>query len=83
MENPIKMDDLGVPLFLETPIFFSASKKLHPRLAWSSRSTRRRVSQDVSPERNELSSSESSFRNLASPNEVIRKHIKLLLSVRQ
>ena len=21
MENPIKMDDLGVPLFLETPIF--------------------------------------------------------------
>ncbi len=22
-ENPIKMDDLGVPLFLETPIFIS------------------------------------------------------------
>ena len=22
MENPIKMDDLGVPLFLETPTFF-------------------------------------------------------------
>ena len=22
MENPIKMDDLGVPLFLETPISF-------------------------------------------------------------
>ena len=22
MENPIKMDDLGIPLFLETPIFF-------------------------------------------------------------
>ena len=22
MENPIKMDDLGVPLFLETPMFF-------------------------------------------------------------
>ena len=21
MENPIKMDDLGVPLFLETPIY--------------------------------------------------------------
>ena len=21
MENPIKMDDLGAPLFLETPIF--------------------------------------------------------------
>ena len=21
MENPIKMDDLGVPLFLETPLF--------------------------------------------------------------
>ena len=23
MENPIKMDDLGVPLFLETPIYIS------------------------------------------------------------
>ena len=23
MENPIKMDDLGVPLFLETSILFS------------------------------------------------------------
>ena len=22
MENPIKMDDLGVPLFLETPVLF-------------------------------------------------------------
>ena len=25
MENPIKMDDLGVPLFLETPIYLSSS----------------------------------------------------------
>ena len=24
MENPIKMDDLGVPLFLETPIYLRA-----------------------------------------------------------
>ena len=24
MENPIKMDDLGVPLFLETPIYTSS-----------------------------------------------------------
>ena len=23
MENPIKMDDLGVPLFLETPIYIA------------------------------------------------------------
>ena len=23
MESPIKMDDLGVPLFLETPIYYS------------------------------------------------------------
>ena len=23
MENPVKMDDLGVPLFLETPICFN------------------------------------------------------------
>ena len=31
MENPIKMDDLGVPLFLETPIFVSGIgfKKKH------------------------------------------------------
>ena len=27
MENPIKMDDLGVPLFLETPIFYVVSKR--------------------------------------------------------
>ena len=27
MENPIKMDDLGVPLFLETPLL---EKKHHP-----------------------------------------------------
>ena len=25
MENPIKMDDLGVPLFLETPIYSKSS----------------------------------------------------------
>ncbi len=24
MENPIKMDDLGVPLFLETPIYLGS-----------------------------------------------------------
>ena len=27
MENPIKMDDLGVPLFSETPLFFSDSRR--------------------------------------------------------
>ena len=27
MENPIKMDDLGVPLFLETPILHNLSNK--------------------------------------------------------
>ena len=34
-ENPIKMDDLGVPLFLETPIWSNYSdrkhKELHPK----------------------------------------------------
>ena len=25
-KNPIKMDDLGVPLFLETPIWFTLEK---------------------------------------------------------
>ena len=29
MENPIKMDDLGVPLFLETPIFIYHSFIAH------------------------------------------------------
>ena len=30
MENPIKMDDLGVPLFLETPIFLFGNSPLFP-----------------------------------------------------
>ena len=29
MENPIKMDDLGVPLFLETPISYPSSLSLN------------------------------------------------------
>ena len=36
MENPIKMDDLGVPLFLETPIsmdFSGSNVKGIPQLA--------------------------------------------------
>ena len=37
MENPIKMDDLGVPLFLETPIYtFSTclvKQNIHPKRA--------------------------------------------------
>ena len=28
MENPIKMDDLGVPLFLETPIYICQDVRL-------------------------------------------------------
>ncbi len=37
MENPIKMDDLGVPLFLETPTYVAVSdetciEKLSQRL---------------------------------------------------
>ena len=27
MENPIKMDDLGVPLFLETPMYMACRSK--------------------------------------------------------
>ena len=35
MENPIKMDDLGVPLFLETPIFlFKGTKRGKPFLSF-------------------------------------------------
>ena len=29
MENPIKMDDLGVPLFLETPIYPPKERENH------------------------------------------------------
>ena len=32
MENPIKMDDLGVPLFLETPIYIYISLYIYPFL---------------------------------------------------
>ena len=37
MENPIKMDDLGVPLFLETPIFWEFPEKNKSQLPsfWS------------------------------------------------
>ena len=37
MENPIKMDDLGVPLFLETPIYFlkRTSRRISPNLTSS------------------------------------------------
>ena len=28
MENPIKMDDLGVPLFLETPLWMDTQSYL-------------------------------------------------------
>ena len=30
MENPIKLDDLGVPLFLETPIYDKTPPSVHP-----------------------------------------------------
>ena len=29
MENPVKMDDLGVPLFLETPIYVCEHTETH------------------------------------------------------
>ena len=32
MENPLKMDDLGVPLFSETPLFFCVRNSGHARL---------------------------------------------------
>ena len=32
MENPIKIDDLGVPLFLETPISWHPPE--YPRTLW-------------------------------------------------
>ena len=41
MENHIKMDDLGAPLFLETPIYYFTRKaKISPlkNVAWKTRS---------------------------------------------
>ena len=40
MENPIKMGDLGVPLFLETPIY--AQRKIADAVTWG-RETQRSV----------------------------------------
>ena len=38
MENPIKMDDLGVPLFSETPIYYDTAEGSEIRLtSWYSR----------------------------------------------
>ena len=34
MKNPIKMDDLGVPLYLETPIWCALEKKTRGRGAF-------------------------------------------------
>ena len=34
MENPIKMDDLGVPLFLETPIYWATTIKTGKLVPW-------------------------------------------------
>ena len=36
MENPIKMDDLGVPLFLETPMYVTG-KKAATLVVWLAR----------------------------------------------
>ena len=36
MENPMKMDDLGVPLFLETPISCLVGEFLQIRIPWDS-----------------------------------------------
>ena len=39
MENPIKMDDLGIPLFLETPIYLRDPQRdlwaEHPKVSGS------------------------------------------------
>ena len=32
MENPIKMDDLGVPLFLETPIYRASGRSVRAQI---------------------------------------------------
>ena len=34
MENPIKMDDLGVPLFLERPLLIHVHYKIHAVFCW-------------------------------------------------
>ena len=39
MENPIKMDDLGVPQFLETPIHHASKNYMHQKTACSQPTT--------------------------------------------
>ena len=34
MENPIKMDDLALPLFSETPIWRQMKPDFYPRMFW-------------------------------------------------
>ena len=50
MENPIKMDDLGIPLFLETPIYVSPSQKKGTHLG----QTRLRKGLNICQERDTL-----------------------------
>ena len=57
MENPIKMDDLGVALFLETP-------KMRLHLVPSSRSNQRIATSTEVPLRNPLSKSFNNPRGL-------------------
>ena len=58
MENPIKMDDLGVPLLLETPIYFQLfsyhyimqlgiSEMREPGQIWKSKTFRQRKTSDL------------------------------------
>ncbi len=43
MENLVKMDDLGVPLFLETPIWVQSVEEISKPQAWLPEATGRTV----------------------------------------
>ena len=49
MENPIKMDDLGVPLFLETPISEIPKKNMYILLVASYKNLSKASSSDPTP----------------------------------
>ena len=54
MENPIKKDDLEVPLLLETAIYFQLLPSFDPRVApWFSYYSRSEMGLGIEPQRNE------------------------------
>ncbi len=52
MENPIKMDDLGLPLFLETPIYIYIyiHHSISTQPSWNRGNTKMNYPQEIAPQ---------------------------------